>query len=241
MLSFFSNKLCCTFVLGLGLTACNLAPPDETLFGETDTETNTESCTGEACAPSAEQDDDTPTVITDWAGNLSINLHTSSDLLTNLQTISGDLQIGPDEAITLPALTRINGSLIIQDNDALLSLSAPNLQSIGGDLFLSANNRMTDLQLPALENIGMNLRIVQNKNIETININALTQTALSCSITHNIALAVLQLDALTNVGFSLEITGNTNLPACAAEAIADNLSSGSSSISDNDNSATCDE
>jgi len=241
MQPFFSNRLCHTFVLSLGLTACNFAPPDETLFGETDTETNAEACTGEACEPSTEQDDDTPTIITDWAGDLSINLHTSTDLLTNLQTVSGNLQIGPGEAVSLPALTSISGSLTIQNNDALLSLSAPSLQSIGGDLLLSVNNRMTHLELPVLQNVGMNLRVVQNKNLETINLNALTQTALGCTISYNVTLEDLQLDALTSVGFNLEITGNTSLPACMAEAIVSHVSSSTSNISGNDNSATCDE
>ena len=228
------NKVFLSIALVSLFTSCGITPP--TLSEDTTSEAEGTPCTGSTCSDTP---DDTHPIIKNWTGDLSINLHTSSDFLTNLQTISGNLQVGPDETITLPALKSINGSLIIQDNDALLSLSAPNLQSIGGDLLLSVNNRMTDLELPALENIGMNLRIVQNKDIETINLSALTQTALSCSISHNITLEALELDALTSVGFSLDITGNTSLPNCAAEAIADNLTSGSSNISGNDSTATC--
>ena len=223
----------------MGAAACNLAPPDETLFGETGA--NTEPCTGETCASNTEQDDDTPTIITDWAGNLEVDMNSSADFLTNLQTISGDLNIGPGLDISLPALKSVAGDLLMTSNDAILTLSMANLETIGGNLELRMNNRMTTLDLPKLNTVAMGIRVALNRSIQTINIDSLISSGLSCAITNNEALQTLNMDSFNTAGLGLEIKDNESLPTCMAQSIADQLTSGSATISGNDSTATCDE
>ena len=234
----FKNVFSCV-TLSITFAACGITPPTNNTTNAPDTSV----CVEPSCETTEDETDNTPTVITDWSGDLSIDMDSDSELLTNIQTISGNLQIGPSENMSLPALQSISGSLNISLNDAILTLSAPNLKTIGQNLALNLNNRLKQIDLPALQSIGMELRIAQNKKLKTINIGALTSTNLSCSISQNSALESVDLTTLASVGLNFEMIDNTVFPTCEAQSIADNLTTlgGTITISGNDNVASCTE
>ena len=62
-----------------------------------------------------------------------------------------DGQSASKAEISLPALTRVDGALIIEGNDALETLSLPKLESVGRYLHLHENAKLTAVNAPVLE------------------------------------------------------------------------------------------
>ena len=223
--------------ISLALNACGLDSVVDEIANETTPDTS--ACVESNCQNSEAEEEPGP--ITDWAGDLEVNMNSDVDFMANLQTISGNLNIGPGLDIALPKLVSIDGDLIITSNDAILTLSLENLETIGGNLELRINNRMTTLNLPKLSTVAMGVLIVQNRSLQTINIDSLISSGLSCSVTNNNALQALNMNSFTTAGLGLEIKDNESLASCLAQSIGEQLTSGSATISGNDSTATCDD
>jgi len=108
----------------------------------------------------------------------------------------------------------LDDALGINGNDLLISLDGlSGLTSVNGVVNIDNNDALTSLEgLGNLASVGTNLQI-----------------------THNWALSSLGLSSLTSVGGSLNVWWNNALPGCEICDLADQLTSGPSSIAATEN------
>ncbi len=144
-------------------------------------------------------------------------------------SVTGIFQVNVNRGLSyfeMPHLESIGGSLLIQSSHDLENFDLNKLEYVKGDVRIKSNAALLDLNgLSNLSYIGGDLRIygwdgeVLNRELSDIS----------------------GLGRLESVAGDIEITNNPKLPACAAEALVEQLKyfPGIATIADNDNSATC--
>ena len=69
-------------------------------------------------------------------------------------TVTGDLVIAGGGNVSLPNLTTVEGSIVIEDNASILSLTLPGLTTVSGDLIVDNNPNLTEVTAPNLTIAG---------------------------------------------------------------------------------------
>ena len=89
-------------------------------------------------------------------------------LLSDVETIDGDLVVGPHvkHLQTFSKLRNVTGSIIVE-NTALKTFSLPALAFVGGGVSVIRNDKLTSLDgaFPALTNVGGELEIGDNRKL----------------------------------------------------------------------------
>jgi hypothetical protein len=139
-----------------------------------------------------------------------------------LATVGGNLRMNSNDELTelaLPALTTVDGDFILQTGDALTSASVPELASVAGDFYVGSNHALTSFAAGKLASIGDDVQIGDNGALTTLSLPLLTSVA----------------------GERFYVDANAMLPACAAQALRDQLVNytGSVRLEGNDEAATC--
>ena len=112
--------------------------------------------------------------------------------LYNLKEVGGDFEyVGIRtnkykgiEALNVPHLKKIGGSLRIEDTDKLKGILMTNLNSVGGDIEVLGNERLVYLDMASLKNLGGEAYISNNKILVHVRINSL-KDASYVSLTDN--------------------------------------------------------
>jgi hypothetical protein len=98
-----------------------------------------------------------------------------TSVLRALETISGDLVIGPTiavEEISLPALRTLDGALRIRDNALAQGVFLPRLER-AGQVEVENNAALTTVSLPRLTRIAGGLSITDDASLELIDLSRL--------------------------------------------------------------------
>jgi hypothetical protein len=143
------------------------------------------------------------------------------DFLTIADQRTGGMAItGNPVLVDAPALTGVTdviGNVDIESNPALGSVFGPALTWIEGQLIVDANDQLAGLRFPALVHLESGI-IDTNALLHTIEMPALTDMPDQLFIQANAQLRNLSFDALTHAEL-MAVTGNPHLPACQVDAI----------------------
>lgn len=91
-------------------------------------------------------------------------------VLTNLETVHGDVRIGPSVAINeiaLPALQVIHGALRVAGNTAVTGVFASRLQQVGTMEFAN-NAALATISLPKLQSVAGDFVVQRNSDLSTV-------------------------------------------------------------------------
>jgi hypothetical protein len=137
----------------------------------------------------------------------------------------------------LPALTDVQLSLVIQNNDALTALEVPALARVS-EVSLSGN-KLTTLALPAWTS-GSRLVVVFARTIARIEA-PLLPAVTDLDLEGNSLLTTLLLPRLAAVSRELKVTDNPRLPTCRVTALQSQLTTPPTTVtvSGNDSAAAC--
>ena len=144
----------------------------------------------------------------DGSLTVTVQQEPNLDALSCLREVTGDLRISSPslETLSLPALNVLLGTLIVRQNDQLLSLQLPALTSIGA-LELSSNTLLTDLSgLGSLEEVIGSVDVFSNQALQELSWGALDEVQGPVVIRSNPSLQRVYLDALQSVGGGLSVT-----------------------------------
>ena len=170
--------------------------------------------------------------VTHAAGSLFVNDNdalTSGNLFPALRDIDGTLSVqdnGALPSVTLSALTRVGASLSVVNNAALGTLSAPQLAFVGGLFSVSSNNAMTSASLPRLTSISADASLSADALLTSLDLRGLVVASRSLILDGLTALnGGLNLGALTAVGdsFVLNNTAATSLSGIALQSTGRDL------------------
>jgi len=96
-----------------------------------------------------------------------------------LKTVDGDLDFWfndkLDNAVALPKLEEVGGTLEFYSCDVLSSVSLPALQTVGGDLIVEINHGMVSFNASLLVSVGGDVAFENNFGMERINLRNLQQ------------------------------------------------------------------
>ena len=186
-----------------------------------------------------------------WDGDYEITDVMSGILIMGYTGITGNLVVNvtnPENLNFLNWLTSVGGNLEIQNNGSLANLNGLNaLTTVGGDLSIGNNTALRNLNgLNTLSSVGGLFAIYRNDILTNFDgLSALTSVGSSnpyggLSIYENAELADMTgLNALTTVNGDFSVTDNPMLPECQADNLADRLGLTTSTITGNDETATC--
>jgi len=154
-------------------------------------------------------------------GGVTIRSGGALDLsaLRALTTITGDLVIGPTVAVaevSLSAVRAVGGDVGIRSNGMLQGVFLPALER-AGSISVDGNVAITTLSLPRLVAIPRDVRVTGNASLELIDLSALTSIGGDLVLDHDPALVLVESGELRAVG-RVEL----DLPKLAPE-IADRL------------------
>jgi hypothetical protein len=155
-------------------------------------------------------------------GNLTIAaISTAStqlqDFLGNVRQIGGNLRIVSSPGLVdvgLPALERINGSLLIENLDGVHHLSSFGaLEAVGGSLVISDCRSLTNMSgFTALQTVGGRVELHDMRSLQNISLPLLTSVRGSLSITNAGSLSSMgRWPSLAYVGGDVNVTSNTAL------------------------------
>jgi hypothetical protein len=145
------------------------------------------------------------------------------------------------------ALRRISGDVVIARNGVVTLTGTLPVEQIDGEIVVIDNPALTHLWFQNVP-YAARIRIERNASLKWVGTSptsdpyggflvALRSTAV-LRIADNPALARLRLPSLTHVG-SLYVERNATLPACEAQALANQAGADVVSIAGNDDTATC--
>lgn len=120
--------------------------------------------------------------------------------LRELETIDGDLVVGPTvgiEEVALNRLTTITGAVRVHQNPSLRGLFLPRLEH-AGRLFVEDNGSLTTIALPRLATIGGAMIISDNHALELVAAGELITIGHELVAIDNPKLALLELGRLVS-------------------------------------------
>jgi len=101
--------------------------------------------------------------------NYALNRALGLDFLSNLNLITEDLRIGPDDHLFfttgLRSLNRVGGDMDIYNLQIQDINDLDNLESVGGDLIIRLNSNLQNIKLPSLNIVSGNVEIKSNLNL----------------------------------------------------------------------------
>ncbi len=118
--------------------------------------------------------------------------------LRELESIDGDLVVGPTvgiEEVALNRVTRITGAVRVQKNPSLRGLFLPRLEH-AGRIFVEDNGALTTIALPRIATIGGAMIISDNHALELVAAGELTSIGHELVAIDNPKLALLELGRL---------------------------------------------
>lgn len=122
--------------------------------------------------------------VTSQTRNTDVTISGSGDLngLNTVNFINGDVFIQNATSLNaidaengLAGLTRIEGSLLIQNNNGLSSVELPNLEFISGDLLIESNVGLSNISMPKLAEIDGNVYISRNFSLAQDQVTSLVE------------------------------------------------------------------
>ncbi len=140
--------------------------------------------------------------------------------LRGLETITGDLAVGPTvgmEEVALPELREVGGTIRIESNGSLHGIFLPRLAR-AGRIDIEANAALTTVSFPRLEAALGSVLVVQNGALELIDIPVLASVGKDLVITDNPELALIEAGNLATVG-DIRIERNRKLPADQVDGV----------------------
>jgi hypothetical protein len=143
--------------------------------------------------------------------------------------------------IELPALETVGGLCSVSNNWPLKTLELPKLKQVAGDHFeISSSRELTLLALPLLHGVGGWL-FSDNDAISTLTLPALEEISEWFEIRGNSALSTLSMPLLKTGQGPIRIEDNPALPTCQAQALVEQLSGVTRTITvaGNDDAASC--
>lgn len=163
----------------------------------------------------AGQEDVAKLVTCTTLSSVTIRTGASIDLggLRGLETITGDLAIGPTvglDEVSLPELREVGGTVKITSNGSLHGVFLPRLEQ-AGRFEIESNVALTSIALPRLVTSRGSLVIVQNAGLELIDLSELTTVGKDLVIADNASLKTIEAGKLTQV-MDVRIEGNRALP-----------------------------
>lgn len=177
-------------------------------------------------------------------GNVTVSSFVDLDLAEGCNCIKGNLSITGTEFIqgSLGYLVHVVGNVTIAGGANLVSFEMPTLVDVGGDIQVQSSALLA-FGPPALRAVGGNLEITNSSALASVYATLLEEVGGDLTLQNNTGMAYLSLPALTDLGGSLSIQNNQSLPACAAEAVRDQLQdrgySGQVTLSGNTGSGSC--
>ncbi len=162
-------------------------------------------------------------------GNTSLSSFTANSLNTvgaayinGINNVSINIKNNGLTSLNLTALTTLSGSLNIENNTLLTSLSVNSLSSVGyggnGNVSISIiKNGFTSLNFPALATLSGGLSIYENNSLNTLSSNSLT-SARSIIIVNN-GLTSISFPSLTSISEGLNIQQNAALTTLTVSSL----------------------
>jgi hypothetical protein len=130
-------------------------------------------------------------------------------------------------SLTLPALTKVHGTVGISQNVVLESLNFPVLTTTDGFIEASNNPALTDLGLPALAsmpNMGEAMTILDNRSLTALSLPSLTTLGgtiqVIFQVISNTALSSISLEALTTMSGGLIVSRSNALTSLSLPVLA---------------------
>jgi hypothetical protein len=140
------------------------------------------------------------------------------------------------DAPALTGVTDVIGNVDVERNPMLGSLFGPALTSVEGQMIIEANDQLLGLRFPALARLESGI-IDSNPLLRTIEMPALIDMPDQFFIQANAQLRNLSFDSLTHAQLMV-VSGNPHLPACEVDAIFAHVT-GFVQQGDNDTTAHC--
>ena len=160
------------------------------------------------------------------SGSLIIGGTLADVVLSQLQTVEGDVVISDADSlrsVSLPRLQRVTGSLLILDAPQLDRVDLPMLTTVGADLLVgreyprhleqptrTRGTGLKRLEGPRLTDIGA-LRIQSNPELKAIVLPALQRISRSAAIIDNARLSSILIAPLADLSGGLRIVANPSL------------------------------
>ncbi|MDX2091052.1 MAG: hypothetical protein SFX73_24545 [Kofleriaceae bacterium] len=140
--------------------------------------------------------------------------------LRSLETITGDLVIGPTvglEELSLAELREVRGSIHVVSNNSLAGLFLPRLER-AGRIAVEGNSALTTISMPRLDAVESSLIVSGNGGLELLDVNAVTRIGKDLVVTDNPKLALVEAARLTSV-LEVRVEDNRGLPEAQVQAL----------------------
>ena len=158
---------------------------------------------------------------------LSTGVDVSLRPLAGLERIDGDLRVGPTLALTavegMRALTTVGGSVEIDGNALLTTVSLTALRSVGGGITIHRNASLSSLASEMLAIVEGSVVIARNADLFLISLSALERVGGDFEVSGNGRLELFDAPALAEVGETLVIERNRALDQKLVEALIQRL------------------
>lgn len=161
-------------------------------------------------------------------GSVTIRNSLDAAMFASFSRITGTLVVEAPglTSLSLPLLEAVDGSLVVQSNDALTELSFGSLLSVGGDLGVLSNKGLADIaDFIHLDTVGGSISIRGNDGMTDVSgFVSLQQIGADLDIRHNDDLqSISGFPAVASVANDLWVVDNLSLPLPAAEALRDRI------------------
>lgn len=167
------------------------------------------------------QDDVTAAARCTSARSLRIQTVSTVDVRPlHLQTVTGDLVIGPGagaDAYAFERLVRIGGALVVRGNNGLRGLYLPRLE-VAGRITVDDNHELMTIALPRLTAVAGALTVTGNHRLELLAAPALARVGGDLVIVGHPSLGLVELGRLSRAG-GVRIEDDPKLPAEVADAL----------------------
>ena len=164
---------------------------------------STPSCPTDRTVVIASQEDVAKVAACTALSSVTIRTGASIDLrgLRALETITGDLAIGPTvglDEVALPELREVGGTVKIASNGSLHGVFLVRLET-AGRFEIESNAALTSIALPRLATTRGSLVIAQNGSLELIDLSELAIVGKDLVIADNPLLTLIEAGKLTQV------------------------------------------
>lgn len=140
-------------------------------------------------------------------GNLELSAPGLTSLnLPALERVEGNVTLsGTSVALTIsmPNLTRVSGSLILDNPDGmqnLVSLDLSALRVVGVDLRIDDSTALYDIELPALTTVGRHLWFRRHSQVGTVSAPRLSALGGALRVEDNPVITAMEMPALVDLG-----------------------------------------
>ncbi|MDB4960019.1 MAG: hypothetical protein JWP01_18 [Myxococcales bacterium] len=140
--------------------------------------------------------------------------------LRALETITGDLIVGPTvgvEELSLTELRDVGGSIQVMSNGSLRGLFLPRLER-AGRISIEGNSSLVTISLPRLVSVLGSFVITEDASLELVDLSVLASVGKDLVITRNPELILIEADKLAQV-LEVRIEENRKLPTDQSDAL----------------------